>query len=225
MFQNPSAATWKYSGPYSVQAVEQFHQNLPDYSVTPLTSLPEIATDLGLGSVHLKDESCRLGLPAFKILGASWAVYRAIAERCGLPLTVSLEELGLAANKEGIKLVTCTEGNWGRAVARMGKYLQLEATIFVPDFMDRATQQKIEGEGARVTVVNGDYDFSIMKAKEEAEGGGLLIMDVSWEGYEVIPQVMISPTFSPMSPMLSLRSGSWKDILPCLRKRTNSSRS
>lgn len=207
MFQNPSAATWIYpGGPYGNQAVEQFHKHLPDYSVTPLTPLPEVAKDLGLGSVLLKDESCRLGLPAFKILGASWAVYRAIAERCELPLTVTLKELGIAANKEGIKLVTCTEGNWGRAVARMGKYLQLKATIFVPDFMDRATQQKIEGEGAQVIVVDGDYDFSIKKAREEAESGGLLIMDVSWEGYEIIPQV-IFPVFSPTGPPLSVRSG------------------
>jgi diaminopropionate ammonia-lyase len=28
----------------------------------------------------VKDESNRLGLPAFKILGASWAVYKALEE-------------------------------------------------------------------------------------------------------------------------------------------------
>ncbi len=31
----------------------------------------------------MKDESSRLGLPAFKMLGASWASYRSLIERLG----------------------------------------------------------------------------------------------------------------------------------------------
>ena len=42
-----------------------------------------VAAELGLGAVALKDESDRLGLPAFKVLGASWAVERALRERPG----------------------------------------------------------------------------------------------------------------------------------------------
>jgi diaminopropionate ammonia-lyase len=153
--------------------------------------LPDLAKQLGLGHVLLKDESNRLGLPAFKILGASWAVYKAVAAQCGLPLNSSLKEVGVAAKTSGIRLVTCTEGNWGRAVSRMAKYLDLTAIIFVPDFMDQATQRKIESEGAEVVVVDGDYDFSIKAAREEADKGGLLVMDVSWEGYETIPEVLL----------------------------------
>ena len=192
MYYNPSAASWKYNGPASKPEVEQFHRSLPDYAITPLVSLPDVANGLGLGHVLLKDESNRLGLPAFKILGASWGVYKAVATNCGLPLSSTLVEVGAAAKKNGIHLVTCTEGNWGRALSRMAKYLQITATIFVPDFMDKATQQKIESEGAKVVVVDGDYDFSIKCAKEEAEKGGILIMDVSWEGYEEIPEVLCS---------------------------------
>ncbi|CAO2654341.1 Nn.00g110740.m01.CDS01 [Neocucurbitaria sp. VM-36] len=191
MFLNPLATSWRYTGPGASPAVEPFHKSLPDYAVTPLISLPDVAKDLGLGHVLLKDESSRLGLPAFKILGASWAVYKAIAAKCRLPLTASIHELGAIASKDGIKLVTCTEGNWGRAVARMARYLQVTAIVFVPDFMDRATQQKIESEGAKVVVVDGDYDFSIMKAREEAQKDGLLVMDVSWDGYEEIPEWVV----------------------------------
>lgn len=173
--------------------VEAFHQTLPDYAVTPLTALPDLAQELGLGHVLLKDESLRLGLPAFKILGASWAIRSAISARCGLPPSASLDELGDASRKAGIELVTCTEGNWGRAVARMAKYLQIKAIIFVPDFMDEATQKRIESEGAKVVVVDGDYDYSVAKAREEADKGGMLIMDVAWEGYEEIPEVYPHP--------------------------------
>ncbi|KAH9861841.1 hypothetical protein J1614_011594 [Plenodomus biglobosus] len=193
MFHNSSATSWSYTGPTPPTAVSAFHRTLPDYAVTPLTPLPSLAKELGISQILLKDESSRLGLPAFKILGASWAIHKALALRFDLPLTSSLQELGVAARKDGIKLVTCTEGNWGRAVARMAKYLDVEAVIFVPDFMDEATQRKIEGEGkgTKVVVVDGDYDFSIAKAREEADKGGMLVMDVSWEGYEEIPEWVV----------------------------------
>jgi diaminopropionate ammonia-lyase len=189
MFHNPSASTWKHTGYSTNPSVEPFHRTLPDYSITPLIPLPDLAQQLNLGHILLKDESSRLGLPAFKILGASWAIHKAIAKQCNIPLTATLDELGAAARKEGIELVTCTEGNWGRAVARMAKYLQVSAVIFVPDFMDEATQAKIRNEGATVIVVDGDYDVSIVKAKEEAQKGGMLVMDVSWQGYDEIPEV------------------------------------
>jgi diaminopropionate ammonia-lyase len=189
MYCNSAAAAWKYNGPRINPEVEPFHRSLPDYAVTPLTPLSDLAKELGLGQVLLKDESDRLGLPAFKILGASWAVFKAVAAKCKLPLTSTLEETGAMAKKMNIRLVTCTEGNWGRAVSRMAKYLEIEAIIFVPDFMDEATQRKIKGEGAKVIVVAGDYDYSIEKAREEAEKDDLLVMDVSWDGYEVIPEV------------------------------------
>ena len=207
MFRNLSAATWKYAGASANPAVEPFHRSLPDYTVTPLVPLPELAQQLGLGHVLLKDESQRLGLPAFKILGASWAIHKAISAKCGLPSSASLEELGNAARKAGIKLVTCTEGNWGRAVGRMAKYLQIEAVIFVPDFMDEATQKKIASEGAKVIVVDGDYDYSIAKAKEEADKGGMLVMDVSWEGYEEIPQVHHEAFTDTLNKKLTWTSG------------------
>ncbi len=41
----------------------EFHMRLPDYAVTPLHGLPEVAAALGLGRVWAKDESSRLGLP------------------------------------------------------------------------------------------------------------------------------------------------------------------
>jgi diaminopropionate ammonia-lyase len=199
MYLNPSASSWTYNGTPNPE-VEAFHRSLPDYAVTPLVALPDLAKELGLGHVLIKDESNRLGLPAFKILGASWAVFKAVAAKCNLPLTSSLEEIGNAAKENGIRLVTCTEGNWGRAVSRMARYLQVTAIIFVPDFMDIATQRKIEGEGANVVVVDGDYDHSIKHAREEAEKGGLLVMDVSWEGYEMIPEVhrLHSPVYLQM---------------------------
>lgn len=190
MFLNPSAASWRYEGSSVNPEVINFHARLPDYNVTKLHPLPELAKDLGIGHVLLKDESDRFGLPAFKILGASWATFKAVAERCNLPLSISVEELGEAARESGVRIVTCTAGNWGRAVARMGKYMKIPTTVFVPNTMDTNTQGKIASEGANVIVADGDYDQAIVVARNEAETpNSIIMMDTSWRGYETIPQV------------------------------------
>jgi len=194
MYINPSARSWTCETSIDPNVLN-FHRCLPGYAVTPLTSLPDLAKELGLGNVFVKDESSRFGLPAFKILGASWAIYRAVAARAGLPLTVSLKELGDAARLKEIRLVSCSEGNWGRSVAKMAQYLGVPATIYVPRYMDQATQTKIRSEGAEIVVVNGEYDDSISSSRDDAEKtGALLVLDTSWKGYEEIPKV-ISRTF------------------------------
>jgi len=70
--------------PASDSKVGAFHRTLPHYSPTRLVSLPEIAKDIGVGHLLLKNESLRFGLPAFKILGASWATAQAISRKLNL---------------------------------------------------------------------------------------------------------------------------------------------
>ena len=71
-----------YRAPASVSP-RWFHRRLPDYAVTPLRELPLLASSLGVGRVFVKDESMRLGLPAFKMLGTSWATYRILSQKLG----------------------------------------------------------------------------------------------------------------------------------------------
>ena len=72
----------------------EFHRRLPGYRPTPLIRAPGLARRLGVGDVWLKDESCRLGLPSFKVMGASWAVFNALAQSFeGLSPWMSLDEL------------------------------------------------------------------------------------------------------------------------------------
>lgn len=169
-----------------------FHQAFPESKTTPLIKLPEVTQELGIGHVYVKDESLRFGLPSFKILGASWGVFKAICEKTDLSSSASLEEAGHAARNAGIKLVSCTDGNWGRAVARTARYLDIKATIFVPRTMDEATRDKLRGEGATVNVVDGSYDDSIAATVKEAESSGaMLVMDTSWDGYSQIPHWVV----------------------------------
>jgi diaminopropionate ammonia-lyase len=213
MYINPTAQSWSSEMPID-PAVEAFHRSLPDYNTTPLVSLPQKATEFGLGHVLVKAETQRFGLPAFKIVGASYGIYRALADTLNLPATLSLEELGAAARTAGAKLVTSTEGNWGRAVARMGKYLNVPVTVYVPHFMDEATQKKIASEGATVIKISGDYDESVKTAEREAETtGAVLAMDTAWEGYQKVPEVGPNHALLAVQLLIGL-SGLPKDIPP-----------
>jgi diaminopropionate ammonia-lyase len=152
-----------------------FHRGLPRFAATPLTELPGLAAELGVGRVFVKDESSRLGLPAFKVLGASWAVHRALASRT-------------AAAESPVTLVTATDGNHGRAVARVARLLGQRAHVLVPDGVHPAAVAAIAAEGAEVTRVPGDYDEAVRQAAAAAAGPAtLLIQDTAWPGYEQIP--------------------------------------
>ncbi|EXJ59927.1 hypothetical protein A1O7_04075 [Cladophialophora yegresii CBS 114405] len=189
LYTNPSAKSWTYSYETDISPAQAFHNRLPGYEQTPLIPLYDLAEQLGVGAVFVKDESSRLGLPAFKILGASWGTFRAIAEQTGLSLNMSLRDVSEAAKKAGTILFAATEGNHGRAVARMGKILEIPTRIFMSRFADQETCQKIEGEGAQVTVIPGSYDDAVAAAFAESRrvSTGLLIQDNAFEGYERIP--------------------------------------
>ena len=170
-----------------------FHRRLPEYAVTPLVDAPDLAGTLGVGRVWIKDESWRLGLPAFKILGASWAVFKALeAHSGGIGEWGNVEELRrrLAPHKP-LTLTAATDGNHGRAVARMARLLGLGARIFVPADMARARIAAIRSEGAEVVVVRGTYDEAVARSAEEADGRCLVISDTSWPGYEDVPRWVI----------------------------------
>ncbi|WP_405738398.1 pyridoxal-phosphate dependent enzyme [Streptomyces sp. NBC_00028] len=166
----PGARTWRCApAPAGVRA---FHAALPDYAPTPLTELPSLAAELAVGRVLVKDESHRLGLPAFKALGAFWAVHRALAEREPAPVT----------------LVTATDGNHGRAVARAARLVGQDAHVFVPRGVPARAVAAIAAEGARVSEVTGPYDEAVRRAAEAADRpGSILVQDTAWPGYEEIP--------------------------------------
>src|ERR1700730_633580 len=54
--------------------VERFLSHWPHHRPTPLLGLPSLACQIGVRSIHMKDESHRLGLGRFKALGGGYAV-------------------------------------------------------------------------------------------------------------------------------------------------------
>ncbi len=169
-----------------------FHRRLPEYEVTPLYRLKSLAGRLGLGELLMKDESDRLGLPSFKILGASWAVYTLLSRKLGLAMGSweGLEELyALLEPLRPLELVTATDGNHGRAVASMAERLGLWAKVFVPDRIAASRIDAIRSHGAEIVVVDGDYDDAVAAAAAAVEGeaGALLVQDTGWDLNEEVP--------------------------------------
>ena len=199
-FSRPQAKTWSCAVPRQVSsgAVRAFHASLPGYAPTPLTEVPALAGELGIARLFVKDESSRLGLPAFKVLGASWAVHQLLtAPPDGEPAAPAdpappdaLTRLrAAAAGHPGLIFVTATDGNHGRAVARMARLTATPARVFVPAVTDPATRAAIASEDAEVTQVNGGYDEAVATARQWAgdHPGAALVQDTAWPGYEQVP--------------------------------------
>ncbi|KAI0163944.1 tryptophan synthase beta subunit-like PLP-dependent enzyme [Xylariaceae sp. FL1272] len=189
---NPAARSWSSPETGAPDLVRAFHQQLPNAQPTQLTSLDELAKQLGVHAVFVKNESSRNSLPSFKILGASWGAYRAITQELGLPLDSSVATVKQALTSRPITLYTATDGNHGRAVARVGAVLGTPVEVHVPASVNKSEVEKIQSEGATVVVSSADYDATVMIAHRAAQvGGGLLIQDFAFDGYEEIAQWIV----------------------------------
>ena len=172
----------------------EFHRRLPGYEPTHLAAIepPGIA---GAQRMVVKLETARFGLPSFKVLGASWASARRVAEWLagGAPDRLDLLELRSALEGRPARpaLMAATDGNHGRAVAWTARQLGLAAEIFVPAGTADARRAAIVGEGAVVTVVDGDYDETVAAAADAATGDRLLVQDTAVPGHEAVVDAVI----------------------------------
>lgn len=153
---NPAADPARLAPP--ARDAQAFHAALPGYAPTPVRDLPAVAAELGLARVAVKDESERLGLPAFKILGASWAAERALRERSATDT-----------------LVAASAGNHGRAVARVARMRGLRARIHLPERAAAARREAIAAEGAEI-VAGGTYEDAVARAASDGERPGVLAL-------------------------------------------------
>ena len=193
-YANPPARSWR-STPIT-DDVLGFHRTLPGYQETRTVDLPALAQELGVAKVFVKDESSRLGLPAFKILGAAYAVSRAVSARLGVTdRALPLDELRTrVASAVPVTLYAATDGNHGRAVARVARLIGLPAHIFFPATLTPEAKAAIAIEGATTTELDLPYDDVVDAAMNAAKTDGedaLLIQDTSWPGYEQVPQWIV----------------------------------
>lgn len=112
---------------------------------TPVFTLTRLAAGLGLRNLWLKDES-RNPTASFKDRASAVVVARAREDGAG------------RAGRRPPVLVTASTGNAGAALAGMSAALGLEAVIFAPRSAPPAKVAQLLVYGARVFLVDGNYD-------------------------------------------------------------------
>ena len=170
----------------------QFHRQLDGYRMSPLKSLSALASMLGIGGIWVKDESQRLSLNSFKVLGGSFAIYQFLRKRLGIKdreLTVSELKSDKVRSQIGdITFATATDGNHGRGVAWAAMELGFKCVVYVHERTSKPRIRAIEEYGAQVRVIPGTYDDAVrMITRDAAKNGWQIISDTSWVGYQDIP--------------------------------------
>ena len=156
-----------------IARVRRFFAGRPDLRPTPLRQLPDVASEIGIGGLLLKDESNRFGLPAFKAVGVTYAIHRLFEE---------------GRLRAGGGVACATAGNHGRAVARIAREHGLHATVYVPAGTVRQRIDAIASEGADVIVHDRGYEDAVATmASESRRKGWTVVSDTSYPESEGDP--------------------------------------
>jgi diaminopropionate ammonia-lyase len=158
----------------------------PGYAPTPLLKLDGLATALGLGAVHYKDEGQRFGLKSFKALGGAYAVLKVLRRELarqnirigGVAELLSADHQSVTA---GITVCCATDGNHGRSVAWAAQMFGCDCVIYLHEGVSMGRESEIAAYGARIQRVTGSY------AEGAGENGWFVVSDTSWPDYEEVP--------------------------------------
>lgn len=158
---------------------------------SPLWGLPNLARELGVAQIHVKDESIRSPLGSAKALGAPIALVRLLVRRSpntGMDPQMLLH--GKYANQfRDVTVVSATNGNHGRALAAAARDIGCKCVIVLPKNASREHEHAIAAYGARIMRMCGSYDESVEEAARLAtENGWEVVSDTSYDGYESIPR-------------------------------------
>lgn len=157
----------------------------PVASTTSLLEPAGLASDLEVGSIHLKDERERMGLGSFKALGASHAIAREASSRLadlnGTPSDMS-------RILEDRVYVCASAGNHGLSVAAGARVFGARSIIYLSDAVPARFEARLREKGAEVVRWGATYEESMeAAARDAAANDWTLLSDSSWPGYVEIP--------------------------------------
>lgn len=179
--------------PEAIQEVRTFHRSFPQYCETPLSSLSRLAASKGVGGIHIKDESYRFGLNAFKVLGGSFAMARFIAQQTGLDISqLGYSQMTSSETRQKLgdfTFFTATDGNHGRGVAWAANQIGQKSVVYMPKGSTQYRLEAIRAEGARAEITDLSYMGAVKRAYEESKEtpNSVVVQDTAWPGYEEIP--------------------------------------
>lgn len=197
---------------------QKFHSSFHQYNMTPLTELKNLADDIGVKNIYVKDESYRFGLNAFKVLGGSYAIGNYIAEKLGQDIdNLSYDKMisDEVKNELGdITFITATDGNHGRGVAWTAKCLKQKSVVYMPKGSSIERLNNIKAEGADASITDMNYDEAVRFSNDLAEKNGwVMVQDTAWEGYEKIP-TWIMQGYTTMAYEVYMQLQEMKEEMP-----------
>lgn len=187
----------------------------PGYRRTPLRELDLAAKESNLANIYYKDESGRFGLGSFKALGGAYAVSNLLKnflKESGSCLEPNSKDLLSGKYREQLQVIeiTCaTDGNHGRSVAWGCQQFGCRCIIYIHASVSEGRKQAIEGYGAEVLRVPGNYDDAVRQADLDAKRyGRYVVSDTSYAGYMDVPKdVMQGYTVMADEAFLQLPEG------------------
>jgi diaminopropionate ammonia-lyase len=177
-------------------AVEEIKE-WPGYEPQPLWSLVAQAERLGVAKVWYKDESQRFGreLGSFKALGAPYAVFMLLGDeveaRTGhRPTADELRSGVYRAITERVTVCVATDGNQGRGLAYAAKVFGCRCVDYIHGHVSTGRKEAMEAYGAIVIRIDGEYEASVQRAKEDARmNGWYFVSSTSWNDFtEPLPR-------------------------------------
>lgn len=167
-------------------------QTWPEYEPQPLRSLPRIARTLGLDNIFVKDESKRFGtdLGSFKALGAPFAVYRILADEIKRQIGVYPSSAELRTSQyhhitQQVTVCVATDGNQGRGLAYGAKIFGCRCVDYIHGHVSPGRAKMMMDLGAIVIRIDGEYEASVKRAKEDARiNGWHFVSSTSWTDFD-----------------------------------------
>ena len=178
----PGVDGWKMSSDPSRPL--ELLRRCPAARATPLRHMPDIAEELHVGTLALKDESARMGLGSFKALGAAYAIACDAVRKAGEG--AADEEILKALSGE--TYASASAGNHGLSLAAGAKLFGAQAVVWLSHNVPEAFEVRLRSRGAKVVRAGNDYEESVAAATEVAAANGwTLLSDSSWPGYCELP--------------------------------------
>lgn len=167
-----------------------FFQSHEKYAVT---TLHDMKGPDGL-RFWAKDETGRMGLGAFKAMGAPYAVARLIDAawhaKTGETLTSArMKDADVQQFAAGQTFVCASAGNHGLGVASGAQSLGAKSRIHLAKTVPASFADRLRAFGAEVVWSGAVYEESVSAAITDAENSGdTLLADGTWPGYTEIPK-------------------------------------
>jgi diaminopropionate ammonia-lyase len=164
----------------------------PEYEPQPLHVLDAAAARLGLGKIFYKDESQRFGrgLGSFKALGAPYAVAQILTDEIervtGIrPSHEQLRSGEFRSITDRVTVCVATDGNQGRGLAYGAKTFGCRCVDYIHGHVSLERKEAMEQYGAIVIRIDGEYEASVARAKDDARTNGWhFVSSTSWDNFQ-----------------------------------------